>query len=385
MYHGGTNPEGKLTTLQETKASGSVNDLPELSYDFRAPIREYGQLSSTYRELKLLTVFLRDFGSELCEMKAEIPQDNPLYPTDKTGIRHSFRHNGHSGYVFANNYQRARKQSSHADVRFETPLGVTFPSIDIQDRDYFFLPFNMTVGNAILETALVTPLCILRKEKPVYVFYAAFAHAERLLAEGKVESLYCFKDGKKPDNAEIMTLSRSEALNAWKIGEDLIIEKGELLVEGSDVSVLTRMRGPEISAKPLTDADEAANQFSGKVANANNAGFQRYIISVPEWDAEDCFLTIEYVGNTARLYEIGKSGERGKLIADNFYIGSDYPWEIGLKRFGLRRTCEFLLEIEHLSWETPLFLEKWPSLENGTACRLIAVSSEIQVRHRAKT
>ena len=41
MYHGGTNPKGKLTTLQETKATGYPNDLPELNYDFRAPIREY--------------------------------------------------------------------------------------------------------------------------------------------------------------------------------------------------------------------------------------------------------------------------------------------------------------------------------------------------------
>ena len=55
MYTGGTNPEGKLTTLQESRATGYLNDLPVKSYDFRAAVREFGQVSSTLRELKLLT------------------------------------------------------------------------------------------------------------------------------------------------------------------------------------------------------------------------------------------------------------------------------------------------------------------------------------------
>lgn len=35
MYHGGVNPDGKYTTLQESKATGYANDLPVKSYDFR--------------------------------------------------------------------------------------------------------------------------------------------------------------------------------------------------------------------------------------------------------------------------------------------------------------------------------------------------------------
>lgn len=36
MYHGGSNPIGKLSTLQESKAIGYPNDLPIISYDFQA-------------------------------------------------------------------------------------------------------------------------------------------------------------------------------------------------------------------------------------------------------------------------------------------------------------------------------------------------------------
>src|SRR5208283_1151937 len=44
MFHGGTNPDGKRTTLQESQATGYLNDLPVKSYDFQAPLGEFGQM-----------------------------------------------------------------------------------------------------------------------------------------------------------------------------------------------------------------------------------------------------------------------------------------------------------------------------------------------------
>jgi hypothetical protein len=35
MFHGGTNPDGKQTTLQESQATGYLNDLPLKAYDFQ--------------------------------------------------------------------------------------------------------------------------------------------------------------------------------------------------------------------------------------------------------------------------------------------------------------------------------------------------------------
>ena len=43
MFHGGENPEGKLTTLEESQATGYPNDLPIKSYDFQAPLGAYGR------------------------------------------------------------------------------------------------------------------------------------------------------------------------------------------------------------------------------------------------------------------------------------------------------------------------------------------------------
>jgi hypothetical protein len=43
MYHGGTNPEGVLTTLNECQTSPATanNDLPVCTYDFQAPLGEF--------------------------------------------------------------------------------------------------------------------------------------------------------------------------------------------------------------------------------------------------------------------------------------------------------------------------------------------------------
>jgi hypothetical protein len=364
MYHGGTNPKGKLSTLHETKASGSINDLPELSYDFRAPVREYGQLSDTWRELRLYASFVRDFGPSLCRMPADIPADNPLFPADREHIRYSFRHDGKSGYLFVNNYQRRHEQKAHAGVEFTVPASATggkalsFPKIDIADGEYFFLPFNMEIGDAVLETALVTPLCVLRAKKPVYVFYASFAYAERLRAEGRTEELFRFRDGKAPSNATVLTLSRVEALNAWKIREELVVDEADFLVEGDSVFRLARKPGPAVSVDLVAkDGDRAV-----------------FTLSVPAWTGDDFFIRLDYSGDAARLYE------NGKLVADNFFIGPEYPWEIGLKRFGVGKGHVWKLEIDALKKDTPVFLEKWPPMDNGVALSLNTVESFIETR-----
>ena len=65
MYHGGQNPEGKLSTLQDSSATGYPNDLPVKSYDFNAPLGEFGQVNPQYYWLRRLHLFLHDFGAPL--------------------------------------------------------------------------------------------------------------------------------------------------------------------------------------------------------------------------------------------------------------------------------------------------------------------------------
>lgn len=382
MYHGGTNPEGKLTTLQESKATGYPNDLPEYSYDFRAPIREYGQVSETLKEVKLITSFIRDFGSELCEMPAVIPEDNPLYPTDAEHYRYSFRQNGKSGYLFINNYQRRQKMASHKAVVFKAPVEgeeLVFPAIDIEDKDYFFYPYNMQLGGAVLKTALATPLCKLTNDVTTYVFYTD--KDPQYQVEGELADV------------ELLTLNREEAKNAWKIVRDkeyLIISDSAVIDEGDKVVLFGRKK-PVVKVYPALTETPA-----GFVRLADENGFAVYEKNVEmvqdsvsftlvEETAEkavyeielnvtegvaDSYLVLRYGGDTAKVYQ----GD--KIIADHFYQGE--LWEIGLRRFKFPQKLR--LEITALQEGAPRFLETWPQMTDGRAC--VLESAQLQTEYQ---
>ena len=49
MFQGGENPDGKLSTLEESQETGYPNDLPIKSYDFQAPLGEFGQERESFR------------------------------------------------------------------------------------------------------------------------------------------------------------------------------------------------------------------------------------------------------------------------------------------------------------------------------------------------
>lgn len=393
MYHGGTNPDGKLTSLQESKATGYLNDLPELSYDFRAPIREYGQVSETYKEIKLLSMFAKDFGNELCEMPAYIKEDNPLTPTNLEDIRYAFRHNGKSGYVFVNNYQRRYIMKEHRDINLSIDINgeeINFPGLNIKDKDYFFYPFNMAIGNAVIKTCMATPLCILKNQLETFVFYS------------DKDPSYDIKGDIKGNN--IITISKEDAKNAWKV----VLDKEYIII--SDSVVLQTDKGIEIIGKDsalikvypaFTSTPEGfvkldnhnefvvykkeiqqlnldiSHELIGELTPSEDHKVlgkdsykKTYEIDLkwPNVPINDYFLNIEYQGDSAKLYM------DGKYIADNFYTGKD--WMVGLKRFGFPK--KLTVEIFSLKEDQEIFLEKWPIMKEGVACELTSVTGEFE-------
>lgn len=79
MYHGGTNPEGHayLNEMQRTPYT-NWNDLPVKTYDFQAPLGEFGQKNPHYYILRKLHLFMHDYGETLASMDASFPQaDKP--------------------------------------------------------------------------------------------------------------------------------------------------------------------------------------------------------------------------------------------------------------------------------------------------------------------
>jgi beta-galactosidase len=176
MFHGGTNPEGKRTTLQESQATGYLNDLPVKSYDYEAPLGEFGQMHPSFGAVKTFHLFLEDFGSSLAAMAPYFPERMPASKSDTATPRVAARFDKDHGFVFINNYQRnyplpARK---NFQIRLKTAAGeikVPREPTVIPSGAYVMWPVNLDLGGTVLEYSTAQLLCRL-EESNTYVFFA---------------------------------------------------------------------------------------------------------------------------------------------------------------------------------------------------------------------
>lgn len=391
MYHGGTNPEGKRTTLQESRETGYPNDLPVKNYDFNAPIREYGQLSDSYRRIRRLSLFLHDFGSDLAQMPY-IPQPgNPGKPENRSTLRTAVRCNKKTGagFLFVNNYVRHYSMPGHSDASLEAfgedgrTVYAEFGKQDIRDGDYFFYPFRMPLGeHAVLEHARAIPLCILRNaqgEPDTYVFYT----------KNGVDPDFCVSGD--ASSVTMLTLSEEEALHAQKItrdGRELLVISEMDLYQREDGTIAGLLRTeetatPEIRVYPspeqgifgmeqadantLRSCESVSNPVSCELTgNMETEDGTDLVLSIHvegiRKELEEALLILNYEGESAELYQ------DGRLVADSFYTGQS--WEIGLKELAREQEADLIVVIHPLKEDAGIYLEKWPVMKNHAACRL---------------
>lgn len=379
MYHGGSNPKGKLSTLQESRATGYLNDLPEINYDFNAPIRQYGTISDNLKEIKLLAYFLQDFGEDLAALKARIEPEG-VRPEDFSTLRTSCRHDKEHGYVFYNNYVRRRKMAEHNGVVLTGICddSVRFPAIDIKDGDFGFFPYHMRLDGAILKYALAAPLCgIHTNEGNTWIFY------------GDREPQFVWEEGKE---ADVLLLSRQEALNAWRVKADqeyLILadnfvweENGTIRVTGSDTTTVRCY--PKAADGMLPGFKECGREgrftvyerrIEGKTAaisveliskDAKKADYE-ISVSYPEkterTGGRDTLLVIAYAGDSM---DIRINGEKEN---DYFYTGQKAVFSLGYFDFPEK----IKVTVHALAENAAVFLEQRPQFHDGFACSLDSI------------
>ena len=156
MFQGGQNPGGKLTTLQESQRTGYPTDPPTVSYDFQAPLSEYGEMRESFRRIKLVHYFLRAFGGDLAPMVVRRPAVVPASQADTTVPRLAARTLGNRGFIFFNNHLRQYGLPERKGVQVELrlpgeTLGVPDAPIDVPAGAYFIWPANLEVGGALLK------------------------------------------------------------------------------------------------------------------------------------------------------------------------------------------------------------------------------------------
>ncbi|MDL2241998.1 beta-galactosidase [Bacteroidales bacterium OttesenSCG-928-L03] len=178
MYHGGTNPEGKLTSLNEMQNSlmTNHNDLPVKSYDFQTQLGEFGQMNPHYHMTRRLHLFLADFGSELTAMSPVFPEITEEQMKNDELLKWAVRSNGESGYVFVSNYQRLKPLSPKENVQFTLDLAdgdLLLPEkpFTMPSGEAFFMPFNLDLGAARLVYSTTQPQAkLVDGDEGVFVF-----------------------------------------------------------------------------------------------------------------------------------------------------------------------------------------------------------------------
>ena len=176
MFHGGTNPDGEKSTLQESQATGYPNDVPVRSYDFQAPLGEFGQMNPSYRDVKALNLFLSQFGTQLATTTSYFPEHMPKSKKDILTPRAAARIEGERGFIFLNNYQRTYPLPARKNFRVELKLPsqtmkVPRNGVDIPSGAYTIWPVNFEMGGVTLRYATAQLLCKL-DDPATYVFFA---------------------------------------------------------------------------------------------------------------------------------------------------------------------------------------------------------------------
>ena len=322
MYHGGTNKIGEMSTFNETKATGYPNDYPILSYDFQAPLSEYGEVREQYGLLNMLHMFVNDFGEEFAQMIA-VDSENTVAVDDTNSLRYGMRTNGKSGFVFVNHYQRLTELADIENAVISAE-NVEFPPIDVKGEVSFFMPFNMKMGDSVLEYATAQPLC---KCDDTYFF----AEIPNIKAE------YKFSKG----SANIVTVPFENAKYMRKLngtvyiggGCNLYEENGQIHSVEDGEYICQKWNGSEFETLKI---GQSAKQSNVEITGVENAPFE------PKYKEELCiggereltwkkiyvdgrygFAEIDYVGDVAQIYA------DGELVADDYYYGK--TWRVPCK------------------------------------------------------
>jgi len=362
MYHGGENPDGRLTTLQESQATGYWNDLPVKNYDFQAALGEYDQIRPQYHLLRRLHLFLHEWGASLAGMGVALPEDRPSGKNDTNTLRWSVRSDGGAGFVFVNNYERLRELPAKTNVQFaiKLPSGtLTFPKapVTIPAEARFFWPFNFNLGAGVkLISATAQPLCAVDDDGVRTVFFAetrgipaefvfdkdvpVSSRSARITTSGDQLVVSRVKPGRKAalqfaipgGRLQIVLLSDADSLALWKgswHGRDRVFfSKAGLVLDGENIR-LTSTDRDDLSVGIYPVPQKIA--FNGQLLPARSDGiFECFTPSKPkaEW-LKASFEPIQPAG-PPRDIPLGKIKEAVAAAPEDADFAKAAVWRIKL-------------------------------------------------------
>ena len=341
MFHGGTNPKGAYGFLNEGQT-------PKRSYDFQAPLGEFGQMRESFQRLRTLHEFVKAFGPELAGMPVCLQDgQDRIDPCDRTTLRYSVRSDGERGFVFIDDFQdHAPIPSRHGeqlDVTTAAGERIRFTGIGLASGENCILPFNMDLDGVRLINANLQPITVLRRQNSPFRTFVF------LKPDGMDEPVFRFEGlpeitvGKTRferfmvrDKVEIVCVTRALARRMTVLdgGLAFVDDDNALLYRDIDGWKLESPHAENrIATYPqgLLDDPRPAEPVDVDV-RLERLHDDRYEIVLPDGMARllhdrrqiaDVMLNIGYQGDIGWLF----CGD--DLIADNFCNGE--TWQIGLR------------------------------------------------------
>lgn len=354
MYHGGVNPDGKYSTLQESKATGYANDLPVKSYDFQTCLRENGLPSESYYRLRKHHAFIKNTEELLAPAKAYLPENipGPAGAEDMETLRAAFRYNeaADCGFLFINNHQRKRKMTEkritpEAPLKFAVPSGegekkqIVFDRLCVRTDAILVLPYNLPVVIQGEELRLCrTNASFLGCFGEIYYFYT----------EEDPEDVYFeWSDGKDHAGAAKI-LTTHDAEHFLYTGDE----------DGGKVSLLPDLKFTEAGEVQMKDTGQAAESIQNVYGRTEPEVYEltlKYGKRPADTLTEDVWLELDFGGDCARLYQ------DGKLLDDWFSNGE--LWRVALKRYGY--PTKLTLELDPFKMD--VYYDLPPKRENRLA------------------
>ncbi len=362
MYHGGTNPIGRLSTMQESKDTGYPNDLPVRSYDFQAPLGEWGTARESYGLLRRIHLFLQTWGDIVARAPVYIPDFSCTQAADGESLRLSIRHDEETGcgFVFINNYLRKRtlREHPHLSVDLALPDGssiCTLP-IDVKDGEHYILPYRLPLGRSVLKRTNATPLTAIGNR---YFFYTDELPIYEFSGTGE-DTLATLPD--------IVTLSERDSRHAYRFGNKLYIADCTLYEkEGTvyaEITKDTRVTIYGATGDPTVLYLEAeSGEYDGE-CTALQQEDGSYLLKPTYGEEGEHMLLIDYTGDKAYLYD-----EDGTLLSD--WITTGLPYCPSLAMLGNPTTLRLVLTND----ESPRYYD----IRRASGCQLN--DAHILLRH----
>ncbi|MGC9969013.1 MAG: beta-galactosidase [Bryobacteraceae bacterium] len=421
MFQGGSQPPGKLTGMEEPGC-------PAVSYDFQAPLGEFGDASESYHRLRALHLFLEDFSAQMTLTVPVLPPEMPSQPTDAGTLRSIVRAADGKGFLFWSNYHRGVRMTDLGPLQFELKLKdeqVLVPAepVTLKKDTFGIWPINLSLADALLRYSTAQPLGILAGEDgiPTFFFFASegvapeFVFDSRTVRRVETECGDVSSRGNSTralslspgtgclirvrtaagKRVRILTLTNEQSRQYWKAnlaGKDHVFLSADDLQFGSG-----RVTADSVGSRPVSLAVYPAVPLlneSGPTPLVKTADgiFLRYELPVPpktievaaepesrgKWRLKlpkgaldglvDIFVDVQFTGERARLW----SADGSRLLGDRFYSGP--AWRIGLRRFAPTILAQgALLEITPLKKSATMFLEARPSFTGEEIARIDAV------------